>query len=124
MISTAARMDLKNNYKGPTVQKETFSRFGIKFDKETTQHAQQLKYSKNMADVEETFFKSLSKLAPEGTHWRSSNIEDCGAFVDAYVMPAQNTALLVNTNQWGSHKPRPMFYYGWTQIKMVGRRKL
>lgn len=137
MISSAAKVDMQGKYEGPTVNKETFARFGINFDAKTIRNARQLKYSSNHSECDRYFLKSLFKLAPQDTHCQLPNVEDCGAFVDAYVMPDpvyyfqlknifekkcfffQNSNLLVNTSQWGSKKPRPLFFYGWLQTKQV-----
>ncbi|CAA97769.2 RAP domain-containing protein [Caenorhabditis elegans] len=117
MISSAAKVDMQGKYEGPTVNKETFARFGINFDAKTIRNARQLKYSSNHSECDRYFLKSLFKLAPQDTHCQLPNVEDCGAFVDAYVMPDPNSNLLVNTSQWGSKKPRPLFFYGWLQTK-------
>ncbi|EFO93007.1 hypothetical protein CRE_10297 [Caenorhabditis remanei] len=117
MISSAAKIDMQGEYKGPTVKKETFARFGINFDAKTIRNARQLKYSSDNKECDEIFLKTLFKIAPQDTHCQLPNVEECGAFVDVYVMPDPETELLVSTTQWGSRKPRPIFFYGWMQTK-------
>uniref|UniRef100_A0A8R1I5M3 Uncharacterized protein n=1 Tax=Caenorhabditis japonica TaxID=281687 RepID=A0A8R1I5M3_CAEJA len=116
MISAAAKIDLPE-YKGPTVDKQTFAQYGIKFDAKTLIQARQLKYSSNQSECDEWFLKYLFKLAPRDTHCKLPNIEECGAFVDTYVMPDKKSGLLVSSSQWGCTKPRPLFFYGWMQSK-------
>ncbi|CAL2040833.1 unnamed protein product [Caenorhabditis brenneri] len=116
MISSATKVDLKEQYEGPIVDKRTFARYGINFDAKTIIYARQLKYSSDTSECD-SFLKSLFKLAPRDTHCKSSSVEECGAFVDAYVMPDQKSGLLVSTAQWNSTKPRPMFFYGFRQTK-------
>ncbi|PIC34988.1 hypothetical protein B9Z55_014482 [Caenorhabditis nigoni] len=117
LISSAARVDMQGKYHGPTVNKETFASYGITFDAKTIRNARQLKYSSNPVECDGIFLKSLFKIAPQDTHCGLPNVEECGAFVDAYVMPDEKSELLVNTSQWGTNKPRPLFFYGWMQTK-------
>lgn len=117
MISSAAKFDMQGKYQGPTVEKETFSAYGINFDAKTIRSARELKYSKNTAECDNVFLKSLFQTAPQDTHCGLPNVEECGAFVDAYVMPDPKTGLLVSVSQWGSSRPIPLFFYGWLQTK-------
>ncbi|CAI5449215.1 unnamed protein product [Caenorhabditis angaria] len=103
------------NYNGPTISKSSLEKYGILFNSDSIREARQLKYTKNTKECDE-FLAKLFQIAPRDKYCKHSDIEEFGTFVDAYVMPEKETGRVVAVEKWNTN-PRPIFFYGWQQVK-------
>ncbi|CAD6194696.1 unnamed protein product [Caenorhabditis auriculariae] len=120
-INKCAEVEL-TGYNGPKVTKESLEGVGVTFGAESVRNARQLKYGKGYDDFEcrETFLAGLFRVAPCDSHCKPSDISDAGILIDAFVLPEPDkSGRVVALRQWGSRKPRPIFYFGWGQSKQL-----